>query len=541
MKQSTLEPTALPVRPRLAADVLVHPPSAEGAPWVVERDGRRYFRVGADLAKLAQHLTGDYNLRELHVVLGHPWTPEVLGAAVRQLGDMKLLDDGERHAMRRRRVAVVPPFSVQFTVLDPSRVLGRVGLLLRILAARSTLLCLAVLVASGIVTLGAQSGTLFRLASSPVTPVAFAVLFFGNFTATIVHELAHGAVLTWYGGKARRMGFMLFYLVPAFFCDVSDGWRLPRNAMRVQVALAGIAAQLVLGGATAVSSLLMPSQAAADSLLLLSFAIYFAASINIVPFVKFDGYLALMSHLDISDLREKAMTDARSFLARLLFGAALVERRLPGRRWVLPYGLTCLTFPLFLIGFMGLHLWSEVLARMGYVGALLNASLLTLLVAGVARELLRIHRITGKPFAPRVVLADALLVVAATVLLTQVHLTRTIPAGYAVEGGRAWLYVASASDARHVAEGQQVVLKENGVLWRPPTGSGEVVGARGTTEVPITASMPVALDLDLTTRVAAFELEMNQPPRSNQGVASVVVGDRNLGHWLVDTYLAPLW
>jgi len=539
MKQSVLDPAPLPVRPRLAADVLVHPPSAEGAPWVIERDGRRYFRVGADLARLAQHLTGDYDHRELTVVLGRPWTPEVLSAALRQLADMGLLDDGERHAMKRRRVAFVPPFSVQVTMLDPSRLLGRLGLLLRFLGARVTLIGFALVVVAGVVTLVVQAGTLARLASAPVTAAAFAVLFVGNFTATILHEMAHGAVLTRYGGKARRMGFMLFYLVPAFFCDVSDGWRLPRNAMRVRVALAGIGAQLVVAGAVAVGSLLVPSQSAADSLLLLSFAIYVAASINIVPFVKFDGYLALMSHLDISDLREKAMTDARAFLARVLSGKAPDERQLPGRRWAVPYGLVCIAFPLLLVGFMGLHLWSDVLARMGYVGSLLNASLLTFLVFGVVREVGRVHRRAGR-LSLRVLVVDVALALLAVAMLTQVHLTRTVAAGYTVEGQHARLYVASAGDADQLAAGQQVQLKENGILWRPRTGSGVVAGERSTVEVPITAFTPVALDLDLTTRVATFPLEVDEAPSSTHGVANVIVGERTLGSWLVDTFLDPL-
>lgn len=540
MQQSTLEPESLPVRPRLAGDVLVHPPLEEGSPWIIERDGRRYFRVGADLARLAGVLTGEYDQRELTVVLGHPWTPELLQAALRQLAAMALLDDGEQRVMKRRRIQFVPPFSVQFTVLDPSRILGRLGPLLGVLGRRSTLWAGALIVLLGVGTLIGQWDTLTRLASQPVSVAAFVVIFLGNFIATVLHEMAHGAVLTQYGGKARRMGFMLFYLVPAFFCDVSDGWRLPRNAMRVRVALAGIGAQLVVGGLTALASLAMPTQGAADALLLLACAIYVAAVVNIVPFVKFDGYLALMSHLDISDLREKAMDDARSFLARALFGAPAGERRLPGRRWVVPYGLACIVFPLFLVGFIGLHLWSDVFARMGYAGAVLNATMVTLLVVGAGREVLRIHRVAGRP-TPRVLLVDAVVAAVALLVLTQVHLTQTVQTGYTVDRDGAHLHVATSGDADRITPGQPVHLKENGILWRPTTGSGEVSGTSRTTEVPINAFLPVSLDLDLDTRVATFDLTIDDPPRSSRGVATVEVGTTSLGSWIVDTYFEPLW
>lgn len=545
MGRSTLapapQPAPLPTRPRLSPDVLVHPPAADGAPWVMELGGRRYFRVGADVAKVAQHLTGEYDLPQLTTVLGRPWTPGVLDQVVRQLGAMKLLDDGGPRATTPSRVAFVPPMTVQFTVLNPSVLLDRMGGLLRLLAARATLVCLALLAGGGIITLAAQSGTLARLASSPVTPLTFAVLFVGNFATTILHEMCHGAVLAHHGGKARRMGFMLFYLVPAFFCDVSDGWRLPRAAMRVRVALAGIAAQLVVAGTVALSSLVVPDRAAADALLLLSLAIYVAASMNIVPFVKFDGYLALMSHLDVSDLREKAMADARSFLARILLGAAPAPRQVPGRRWVVPYGLLCLVFPVFLVGVVGMHLWSDVLARMGYVGALLNASLLGMLVVGVARELFRIVRLAGRVNGLRAAAAGTVLVAATGVLLTQVHVTRTVPAVYTVADGRASLYVASQGEADQVGEGQRVVLKKNGILWRPATGSAEVASGERSAQTSLTAFMPVATDVDLVRDVPAFDLAVHELPAGSSGVADVVVGDRDLGRWLYDTYLARLW
>ncbi|MCR2185631.1 hypothetical protein NSX52_24025, partial [Salmonella enterica] len=63
--------------------------------------------------------------------------------------------------------------------------------------------------------------------------------------ATLLHEAAHGLTLARFGGSPRRAGFMLFYLTPAFFVDVTDGWRLPKRSQRVAIALAGPAVHAV--------------------------------------------------------------------------------------------------------------------------------------------------------------------------------------------------------------------------------------------------------------------------------------------------------
>ena len=39
-----------------------------------------------------------------------------------------------------------------------------------------------------------------------------------------IHESAHGLTCKHYGGEVHSMGFMLLYLMPAFFCDITEAW-----------------------------------------------------------------------------------------------------------------------------------------------------------------------------------------------------------------------------------------------------------------------------------------------------------------------------
>jgi len=45
----------------------------------------------------------------------------------------------------------------------------------------------------------------------------------------VAHEFAHGLTCKHFGGRVREIGFMLIYLQPAFFCNVSDAWLFPEK------------------------------------------------------------------------------------------------------------------------------------------------------------------------------------------------------------------------------------------------------------------------------------------------------------------------
>lgn len=541
MTHTIVEPHPLPAHPALSAGVLVHPPVEAGAPWLIEREGRRYFRVGADMAGLARALDAQRDVPTLALVLGSPWSVGLVEGALRQLQQLNLLDDGQMRTVRPRRVAVVPPMSLQVTVIDPAGLLRRLSRPIDLLSRRPVLIAYLVVAVTGIIALALQADAVRRLLSEPLPLRAFAIVFVGNFVATALHELAHGAVLTHFGGTPRRMGFMFFYMLPAFFCDVSDGWRLPRNAMRVRVALAGIAAQFVVAGALTLVAPLVPGGELSDTITLLAMVIYLAGTINIIPFVKFDGYLALMSHLDISDLRGKSMDDARAFLAHSLFGS-VHERQLPGRRWVVPYGLGCLLFPLVLVGVVGLGMWAQVFARLGYIGSLINLTLVALVLFGIAREVGRVHRLSAgrSPRWWRVIAVDGVLAAFAVLLLTQVHTTRTVAAGYRIEGDGAVVYVAG-NEAVLVGPGQYVELRSNGLVLRPQIGSATISDApREKADIAMTAFTPVEIDTQVTSRVAMFRLVLLDRPDQEQGVAEIRTDDRSLGGWLWSTYAEPL-
>src|SRR5439155_627039 len=55
----------------------------------------------------------------------------------------------------------------------------------------------------------------------------------------MVHEFAHGLTCKHHGGEVHEIGFLLLFLMPCFYCNVSDAWLIREKSKRLGVTLAG--------------------------------------------------------------------------------------------------------------------------------------------------------------------------------------------------------------------------------------------------------------------------------------------------------------
>ncbi|MBT2392598.1 hypothetical protein J7E87_24995 [Streptomyces sp. ISL-1] len=531
-------------RPRLAADVRVHEPITDSGPWVVQRGSQQYLRAGADMVRLLHSMDGERDHAALAETLGPPWTDSEVDKAVGNLRKMRLLEDGRPPKRSSSWFKFVPPLTFQFTVVKPERMLARLAPLLNLVANRTGAVLAVVLALGGLLALAAQAPVLQQALGTPLTLDVLLGVAGASLVATALHEMGHGAVLTHHGGRPSRMGVMLFYLTPAFFCDVSDGWRLPRKEQRVQVALAGIVTQMVIAGSVALGAL-AAGPAAGDpglrhGMLVFAVSTYVTGLLNLLPFVKLDGYIALMTHLDISHLRDRTMTDARRFLSKILFGGRYT-RELPGLWWSVPFGLASMLFPLYLIA-MAFTLWLDVLQGMGIIGA-------TVLLVGVVylgyrawnggRLLLREARTAGARVW-RICAAPLLSAVVAGVALTTVTVPYTVTGGYVVEDGRTSLVVSDSADREAITEGATVTLFRRGMVTRTETGTATVGQGRAVkATAPLSAFIPVRDGDSVPVPAVVLPLSVGTAPADRIGTARVVAGSRSLGEWLYLSYIAP--
>jgi putative peptide zinc metalloprotease protein len=265
---------------------------------------------------------------------------------------------------------------------------------------------------------------------------------------------------------------------------------------------------------------------------------YVAGLINLVPFARFDGYFALMSHLDIPHLRDRAITDARRSLARLLFGGRY-DRALE-RRWSVPFGLACLLFPAYLLG-TALVTWSGLLQRFGVAGAILLCCLLSYLAYLTVSGSIRLVReaLRAGAAVPRICAMMALAVVAFGAVLTWLPVPHTVSGGYVRHGDRFELVLPDGADRTAVRRGAQVRLLTAGVVTRARTGTATIADARGTrTCAPAAAFVPLTLDPAACVPATAYPLTVTEAPEPASGMATVDGGSLHLGRLLLDTLLA---
>jgi multidrug efflux pump subunit AcrA (membrane-fusion protein) len=114
---------------------------------------------------------------------------------------------------------------------------------------------------------------------------------------------------------------MLLYILPAFYCNVTDIHRFGRRSERVWVIAAGIYWQLLVATAGALVWLIAtPQTVLADFAFLVVLGATFNVLINCNPLIKLDGYYALSEVLGIQNLQSRSSEYVRSVMRGIVDG-----------------------------------------------------------------------------------------------------------------------------------------------------------------------------------------------------------------------------
>ena len=136
----------------------------------------------------------------------------------------------------------------------------------------------------------------------------------------VVHELGHAFAASHFGCRVPAMGVALLLGFPVLWTDVTDAWRLPRRSERLTIDAAGMLAELSLAAiATLLWAVLPDGALRSGTYLLASSAWLITLTINLNPFMRFDGYYLLSDSLDIANLQDRSFALARWHLRESLF------------------------------------------------------------------------------------------------------------------------------------------------------------------------------------------------------------------------------
>ena len=248
---------------------------------------------------------------------------DTLNQFIKTLEKGGLLENGSSRKKARRPKRIQGNLLYQrVRMCDPdrlfNRLIGRIGFLFTpyFLVLSAAVILFAVGVA--ITNWDDVRGDVARLFQISSLPLAFLTVFL----VITAHEFGHGLTCKHFGGEVHEMGFMLIYLQPALYCNVSDAWLFPEKAKRLWVGFAGPYIELFLWG---LATLVWRVTDVESSINYMAFVVMTTSGIktflNFNPLVKMDGYYLLSDYLEIPNLRRKAFSYVGSRIKKL-FGSA---------------------------------------------------------------------------------------------------------------------------------------------------------------------------------------------------------------------------
>lgn len=138
----------------------------------------------------------------------------------------------------------------------------------------------------------------------------------------VTHEFAHGLTCKAFGGRATEVGvLMIYYLMPALYCNVTGIHSIPKRGRRLWVIAAGVYWQLIVGTLSLLGwFLLAPHTLLSD----LAFIIFLGSVLDVFfegnPLIKLDGYYLLSQWLRSPNLMDRSRAFWRGLLRHILFG-----------------------------------------------------------------------------------------------------------------------------------------------------------------------------------------------------------------------------
>jgi putative peptide zinc metalloprotease protein len=151
------------------------------------------------------------------------------------------------------------------------------------------------------------------------------------------HESAHGLTCKHFGGAVHKMGFLLYYLEPCFFVDVTEVYVYAGKWPRIATSIAGIWVELIF---CAFATVLWAGTPAGTPVHDFAYKIILitgvgVAIINLNPLIKLDGYYVLCELVGIIGLKEDSTLYVASWVKKNIFRLPVEVEFVPRqRRWV---------------------------------------------------------------------------------------------------------------------------------------------------------------------------------------------------------------
>jgi len=215
-------------------------------------------------------------------------------------------------------------FSIQGVDEWITRIYTRIGWILFTRTGQLALAAIALTGLAAFVMILLRGGkSMFVVQGS--TTLGIVVMALVSVISIFLHENAHALTVKSYNRQVNRVGFMIYFGMPAFFVNTSDIW-METKGPRLQTSLAGPYSNLLIGSATSLIMLANQSALLNDLLFQLAAWSYISVFINLNPLLELDGYYILVDWLGIPLLRKRSLDFVQKRLWKKLRGGDAFSR-----------------------------------------------------------------------------------------------------------------------------------------------------------------------------------------------------------------------
>lgn len=467
-------------------------------PWIATIGDSTPLRVTPVLAKVLMWYR-DGKTAHIAEYVGFELSSEQINEAIDILKEFNLLTTDDPTTVKKQvksRLRFNSLFSIRLAVFNrPTQFtwLNKFANKTFLIAVTCLNILLAVL---GLLIIGLHRSVFSDALTSPqpLADIFFLLVFL--VASVSLHEFAHGVVLTYFGGQVRRMGIMLFYLSPAFFCDVTDAWKLPNRSQRALVALAGVSVTFGIAGFSTIMYI-MTGQSK-QWFAIAALALYIGSVLNLIPFIKLDGYIALMTYLDLPNMRARSMDEWKRAAAAILSGKWKALRQF--QLLTVFFGIAASFTPILILLAVAYSLNES---QAGFIAAILESVILIGIIMLILRGIYRVVTAT----IPSERLGGASRFWIAIVSIATTFAVGMLPVHMSLVGSY-WKSGDELVTNLHIPamNGARVTLRRDGLFASKPIGTAVVTNQVITTDMPVEAlSTNIKID-GFTTKESAYRM-----------------------------------
>ena len=355
---------------KLRSDLVIEPVEENGIPYYIIKDPRseRFYRIKPLEYFLISQFDGRTGLAEIRRRASEEKkvliSDDVLTRFAAKFRDLGLLVDGasnDENAPRPKRSRWAG-LSLKLPLANPERLLDWLYPKTRwCFSTGFVAFAAATIVAAIMIAINNRHELAFGLGRV----VNLEGLFFVIVTVslvTILHELAHALTCRHFGGRVTDMGFLLLYLLPCFYVNVSDTYLFREKRQRLLVVFAGGYFELFIWAVSVLAWRVVATETFVSRALFVVIAVCGIRSLfNFNPLIKLDGYFLLSDYLGIANLRQEALSGMTRLLRRVAAldvrppSPEITDRRilaLRGDRFLTLFGGAALVYTVALIGFL---------------------------------------------------------------------------------------------------------------------------------------------------------------------------------------------